>query len=264
MNIVEYSVSNYVASITLNRPDKRNALNPELIAALKDAFHHAENDPQVKVIILQGKGDAFCAGADLSYLQKLQQFSYEENLSDSLSLKDLFWQIYTAKKIVMAKVKGPAYAGGFGLATVCDLCFATEDATFSFTEVKIGFVPALVMVFLLRKIGDARARPMLLTGNIFTGKELANTGLVYKTFTKDNIDEEVIKFAMEMIRNNSNEAMMLTKKAMTDLGATSLNDALHQAAITNAVARNQDDCRRGIAAFLNKQKIDWTKTLLSD
>lgn len=259
MNIVEYSVSEYIASITLNRPDKRNALNPELIAALKEAFSRAETDDQVKIILLQGQGDAFCAGADLAYLQKLQKFSYEENLADSVNLKDLFWQIYTTKKIVIAKVKGSAYAGGFGLATVCDLCFSTDDTPFSFTEVKIGFVPALVMVFLLRKIGDARARQMLLTGNIFTGKELVNTGLVYKTFSKENIDDEVNKFAKEMIRSNSSDAVMLTKKALTDLESASLNDQLDQAAVTNAMARHQDYCKRGIAAFLNKEKIDWTK-----
>lgn len=258
MDIVLYNVSEHIASITLNRPEKRNALNPELIAALKDAFHRAEQDDNVKVVILQANGDAFCGGADLSYLQKLQHFSYEENLADAISLKDLFWQIYSFKKIVIAKVSGPALAGGFGLATVCDLCLASEEASFAYTEVKIGFVPALVLVFLLRKVGDAKARQLLLTANFFTAKEMKEAGLVYKIFSKEQLDAEVTKFAMNLVRSNSGYAMMITKKAINDLESSSLKDALHKAAVINAQARSSDDCKKGIAAFLNKQKIDWS------
>ncbi len=147
MDIVLYEVKERIGYLTLNRPEKRNALNFELVAALKEAFTRAENDPGVKVVVLRANGEAFCAGADLAYLQQLQQFSFEENLADSNHLKDLFLMIYQLKKVVIAQVQGHALAGGCGLATVCDFVFAVPEAKFGYTEVKIGFIPALVLVF---------------------------------------------------------------------------------------------------------------------
>ncbi|HEX5171245.1 MAG TPA: enoyl-CoA hydratase-related protein [Cyclobacteriaceae bacterium] len=255
---IHYAVNDRIASITLNRPEKRNALSPELIAGLKEAFQQAATDDRVKVVILKANGDSFCAGADLAYLQKLQHFSYEENLADSLQLKELFLQIYSFKKIVIAQVQGAALAGGCGLVTVCDLCFSSPDAMFGYTEVKIGFVPALVAVFLLRKFGEAQARNLLLTGTVFTPDEMKRIGIVTDVFSKDALSEEVEKFTARLIRSNSNQAMMLTKKMLTDHQSDQLNESLIWAAELNATARNSDDCRRGIAAFLNKQKMDWT------
>jgi methylglutaconyl-CoA hydratase len=145
MNI-DFTINNRVGYITLNRPDKRNALSFELIRELKEAFYNAERDDAVKVIVLRAHGEVFCAGADLAYLQQLQEFSYEQNLADSNHLKDLFFQIYTLQKVVIAQVQGHALAGGCGLATVCDFTFSVPEAKFGYTEVKIGFIPAIVMV----------------------------------------------------------------------------------------------------------------------
>jgi methylglutaconyl-CoA hydratase len=192
MSIVQYSSRNNIASITLNRPEKRNALSPELIQALKESFQQAEQDNRVSVIILKANGEAFCAGADLLYVQKLQDFSYDENLADSQSLSDLFWQIYSCKKIVIAQVQGAALAGGFGLATVCDFCFAAEKAMFGYTEVKIGFVPALVMVYLLRKVGEANARRLLLTAQFFAAQEISEMGLVHGVFAKESLNKDAV------------------------------------------------------------------------
>ena len=153
MKYIDYTVQNRKAYITLNRPGKRNALSHELVAELKEAFHLAEKEDQAKVVILKANGEAFCSGADLAHLQQLQNFSHEENLADSNHLKELFLQIYSLKKVVIAQVQGHALAGGCGLATVCDFIFAVPEAKFGYTEVKIGFIPAIVMVFLLRKIG---------------------------------------------------------------------------------------------------------------
>jgi methylglutaconyl-CoA hydratase len=166
MSLVLYSVADQTASITLNRPEKRNALSPELVTELKNAFNKAEQDAAVKVVVLKANGESFCAGADLGYLQQLQNFSFEENLADSNHLKEFFLKIYTLNKVVIAQVQGHALAGGCGLAAVCDFTFAVPEAKFGYTEVRIGFIPALVSVFLIRKLGEQKARHLLLTGEI--------------------------------------------------------------------------------------------------
>jgi methylglutaconyl-CoA hydratase len=144
MSLVIYTVKDRVGYITMNRPEKRNALSHELVMELTHAFDTAENDLSVKVIVLKAQGDAFCAGADLAYLQQLQNYSFEQNLEDSRQLKNLFLKIYQLKKVVIAQVQGHALAGGCGLATVCDFTFAVPEAKLGYTEVKIGFIPALV------------------------------------------------------------------------------------------------------------------------
>lgn len=258
MEVVQYIVRDKVAWITLNRPEKRNALSPELIAGLKEAFHRAETDDNVKAVVLKASGDVFCAGADLTYLQKLQHFSFEENLADSMQLKELFLNIYSLKKIVIAQVQGAALAGGCGLVTVCDFCFAASEAKFGYTEVKIGFVPALVAVFLVRKIGEACAQKLLLSGDLFTASEMKSLGIVSEACSKDSLLEEVEKFIKHLLSANSHHAMMLTKKMIVHHQYDKLNEALNEAATLNAEARSTEDCKKGIAAFLNKQKPDWT------
>ncbi|HQQ98708.1 MAG TPA: enoyl-CoA hydratase/isomerase family protein, partial [Cyclobacteriaceae bacterium] len=164
MAVVDYEVADRIGTITLNRPEKRNALSPELIQSLHEMFLRAEQDDRCKVIVLRAEGEAFCSGADLGYLQQLQQFTFDENLEDSRRLRDLLLLMYRLKKVIIAEVQGSAIAGGCGLMTVCDFAFTIPDAKFGYTEVRIGFVPALVSVFLIRKIGEARARQLLLTG----------------------------------------------------------------------------------------------------
>lgn len=156
--LVLYSVSNRIATISLNRPDKRNAFNPELVTALTEALLNASDDESVKVIILKAEGTTFSAGADLAYLQQLQNNTHEENVADSENLKNLFTTIYYLPKVVIAQVEGHAIAGGCGLATVCDITFAVPEANFGYTEVKLGFVPAIVSCFLLRKTGETIAK----------------------------------------------------------------------------------------------------------
>lgn len=259
MQLVEYTVSGGIGSITLNRPEKRNALSPELIGDIRAAFVRAERDDQVRIVVLKAAGESFCAGADLEYLQKLQQFTYAENLEDSARLKDLFWQIYTHPKVVIAQVQGHALAGGCGLVTVCDFCFASSDARFGYTEVKIGFVPALVMSFLLRRIGEGRARQLLLTGTLIDAKEAYTIGLINCVCEKKMLAKDVQGFAEAMIRANSSQAMKTTKQLIVQAQSLIPEEALSMAAEANAKARGSTDFRRGIAAFLNKEKMDWSK-----
>lgn len=257
MKYVQYEVKERIGFVTLNRPEKRNALSSELVSDLKEAFTKAELDENVKVVVLKAKGETFCAGADLEYLQRLQNFSYEENLQDSNNLKELFLQIYMLKKVVIAQVQGHALAGGCGLATVCDFTFAVPEAKFGYTEAKVGFIPAIVLVFLLRKVGEMRTRHLLLSGNLILAEEAQALGIVSGIYAQLNIEEEVNKFAYNLVKNNSGNSMMLTKQMITHVYSLPLEESLQYAAELNASVRSSEDCKKGINAFLNKEKISW-------
>ena len=257
MNYVEYTVKDRIGFITLNRPDKRNALSFELVKELKDAFTAVEGDDHAKIIILKANGQAFCAGADLAYLQQLQNFSYEENLADSNHLKELLLQIYTLKKVVIAQVQGHALAGGCGLATVCDFIFTVPEAKFGYTEVKIGFIPAIVMVFLLRKIGEAKVKQLLLSGDLVSAEEAYQLGMVNRIVARGDLENEVESFASRLLEENSSHSMMVTKQMIAQVQSMSLEAALSFAAEMNANVRASSDCKKGISAFLKKEKIVW-------
>ena len=257
MKYIQYAVEDRIAYITLNRPEKSNALCYELVSELRLAFKAAEDDEQARVIILRANGDAFCAGADLQYLKELQANSFEQNLADSDHLKELFLQIYQLKKIVISQVHAPALAGGCGLATVCDFTFAAPDAIFGYTEVKIGFVPAIVMVFLLRKVGESKAKHLLLGGAIINAAQAKDMGLIHYILPKEELASGAKKFAVQLIENNSGYAMGVTKQMMAKVYGLRIEEALNFASEMNAKARGSDDCKRGISSFLNKEKINW-------
>jgi methylglutaconyl-CoA hydratase len=250
-------VKDRVGIITLNRPEKRNALSFELISELEVAFEKYETDNHVNVIILKANGEVFCAGADIADLQRLQTYSYEQNLADSNHLKELFLRIYTLKKVVVAQVQGPALAGGCGLATVCDFVFTVPKAKFGYPEVKIGFIPAIVMIFLLRKIGEGKAKRLLLSGDQFSAEQAFQMGMVHEIVSPDVLEKHVMDFAKRLVRTNSSHAMMLTKQMITKLYSMSLLESLSFAADMNARARESNDFKRGVASFLNKENIEW-------
>lgn len=256
-DLVLYEVKDRVGYITLNRPDKRNALSFEFVQQIKDAFVVAERDESCKVIVLKANGEAFCAGADLAYLQQLQQNSFEENLADSQHLMQLFQIIYYCKKVVIAQVNGPALAGGSGLATVCDFCFATPESTFGYTEVKIGFVPAIVMVFLVRKVTEKTAKELLLTGDVFKADKALQYGLINEVIASTELEETVEKFAQKLCKQASAQSLGMVKEMLAEVQQLSLDQGLNYAANMNANARATEDCKKGIAAFLQKEKLVW-------
>ena len=257
MSLVLYEAKNRIGYLTINRPEKRNALSYELVAELKEALATAESDSSAKVIIIRANGEAFCAGADLASLQKLQAYSYEENIADSNHLKELFLKIYQFKKVVIAQVQGHALAGGCGLATVCDFVFAVPEAKFGYTEVKIGFIPAMVLVFLIRKIGEQRSKQLLLSGDLVQGNDAMNLGLINFLVSKDQLEFKTEEFAQRLIKNNSANSMAMTKEMIDKVQSMSLEDAMNYAAKMNALTRASDDCKKGIAAFLNKENLIW-------
>jgi len=257
MPFIKYDVVDRIGIITLARPEKRNALNDKVVAELTEAFVRAENDKAVKVILLKAEGEVFSAGADLEYLQQLQKNSFDDNLADSKRLAELFSKIYTLKKVVIAQVEGAAIAGGCGLATVCDFTFATPESQFGYTEVKIGFIPAIVMVFLLRKIGVTRSKELLLTGKLVDATYAKSISLINDVYEKNMIESVVMKFAVELCSSASGSSLELTKNMVAQVQHLPLDGALDYAAQLNAKARSTEDCKRGINAFLNKEKISW-------
>jgi methylglutaconyl-CoA hydratase len=246
-----------VATLILNRPEKRNALSAELVSEMTAAMVQLNANDEVKVIVLRSADKPFCAGADLSYLAKLRDFSLAENEADSQALRRLFDLIYLSPKIVISQVEGPALAGGCGLATLADLCFATPESTFGYTEVKIGFIPALVMVYLREKIGGGVLRDLMLTGRVITAEEAFNLGLVQRLVSTDNITSIVNQTAQELCESTSQQAVASIKEMLKTIPSMSRDQALDYAAKQNAVARGSEDCRKGIDAFLQKQPLKW-------
>jgi len=246
-----------VLTLTLNRPEKRNALNPDLTGMLKDALDEAMNREDIRVIIINSKGDAFCAGADLAYLQQIRHNSYQENLDDSLGLKSLYELIIMGPKPVIAAVQGAALAGGCGLANACDICFATPESSFGYTESKIGFIPALVSIFLQRKINGSIARELLISGRIIKAEEARALGIVHHIVPAETLNEHALEFATHLAKSTSGQSIALTKELMWNSSALGLDEGMNMAASMNARARAGADCIRGIDAFLNKEKINW-------
>jgi methylglutaconyl-CoA hydratase len=257
MSSILYDITNRIAIITLNRPEKRNALNAELVKELSEALSKAESDESVRAIILKANGNTFCSGADLDQLKAMQSATYEENLADSNRLKELFKKIYTLKKIVIAQVEGFALAGGCGLATVCDFTFCTPESKFGYTEARIGFVPAIVMVFLIRKIGEKKAAQLLLGADIITAEEALQLGLVNFVANQTEMQKSVEQFVLKLTTQNSSQSLAAIKAMINHVQSQSLDNALDYAVKQNAIARNSNDCKRGIQAFLNKENISW-------
>lgn len=257
MELLEYTVSARAANITINRPEKRNALNPELVSLLTKAFGRAIKDEQVKVIVLRANGEVFSAGADLEYLQQIQDNSEEENFRDTTALKELFLSIYRSPKLVIAQVEGHAIAGGCGLASVCDIIFSVPEAKFGYTEVKIGFIPALVSCFLVRKLGEGRAKELVLSGELIDAGTAADYGLINFVVSKENIAAQVDAYAQKIIRSASGQSIALSKELLNSVQDLSLEDSLSLAVKLNIQTRSSADCRRGISAFLKKEKFEW-------
>ena len=250
--VVLLTVADGIARIVLNRPEKRNALNEELIAALKDALRRAADDVSVSVIVLSGAGSDFCAGADLSALQKISTASVEENLDDARSLMDLFMLIRYTRQPVVAAVQGRALAGGCGLASACDLVLAARSSRFGYPEVKIGFVPAMVMAILRRNVSEKRAFELLTLGAEITSEEAFAMGLVNRLLDDEAFDDEVDAFVAQFMRTSSS-AVALTKRLLYQTDAMSFEDALHCGVDTNVTARLSEDCQQGIRRFLSKK-----------
>ncbi len=251
MNLLFEETSGSMRLLTLNRPDKRNALNDELIAALKGALREADADESLRVIVIRGEGKDFCSGADLASIQKIADASYEENLEDARSLAELFELIRKVRVPVIAAVHGRALAGGCGLATACDLVLATDTARFGYPEVKIGFVPAMVAAILRRNLGEKKSFELLTQGFEYRAEEALNLGLVNQLFPEENFDTAVLEYASAYTKVSSS-AVAMTKRLIYDIDALDFSESIEKGVQVNAKARMTEDCKKGIAKFLEK------------
>ncbi|HEX8000235.1 MAG TPA: enoyl-CoA hydratase-related protein [Pyrinomonadaceae bacterium] len=248
---VIYSIEGAVALLTLNRPDKRNALNDALIISLKEALRHADETEAVRVVVITGAGADFCSGADLSALQKISESSIIENLEDAQSLMELFALIRRVRVPVVAAVRGRALAGGSGLATACDIVLAARTAVFGYPEVKIGFVPAMVMAILRRNVSEKRAFELITRGAQISADEAERIGLVNSVFDDAVFESEVEAYVHEF-EKVSRSAVVLTKRLLYHMDGMTFDAALQAGADVNAIARMTEDCQKGIARFLKK------------
>jgi methylglutaconyl-CoA hydratase len=249
--VVLLTISGGIARITLNRPEKRNALNSELIEALKVAVRCAAEVGDTRAIVLSGAGSDFCSGADLSALQKIATASVAENLEDARSLMELFTLIRSIRVPVVAAVRGKALAGGCGLATACDIVLAARSSRFGYPEVKIGFVPAMVMAILRRNVSEKRAFEMVTLGAEIGAEEALSFGLVNHVLDDEAFEDEVDAFVQRFMKT-SGSAVALTKQLLYRTDAMSFEDALQFGVDENVIARMSEDCKKGIARFLNK------------
>ena len=245
-----------VATITLNRPEKRNAISFELIADLLGALDEVGKS-NATVLLVTGAGKAFSSGMDLDNLKALLSRTPDENLQDSETMVRLFRSLYEFPKITIAAVNGPAIAGGTGLALLCDFTLAVPEANFGYTEVRIGFVPAIVSTFLLRQVGEKQARDLLLTGRIFGADEAAKLGLINEIVPADKLLARARELAA-LLMENSASSLRATKQLLTDHARMELDAHIEAALRENAAIRTTADFREGITAFLEKRKPVWT------
>src|SRR5207302_6770243 len=243
------------AKITFNRPDERNAISAKMICDLLTALAELEKD-RTRVVILTGAGSAFCAGMDLEMLSAIGQQSAQENQDDSRRMARMFRRIWSFPKPMIAAVNGHALAGGCGIATLCDFTLAVPEAKFGYTEVKIGFLPAIVSVFLTRQIGDKRARDLLLTGRLVEAQEAKELGLVTEIVAADKLMSRAAEIADQLIAA-SPSSLMRAKRLLTSAAATSVDADLERAVLENARIRCTPDFQEGLASFLEKRKPVW-------
>jgi methylglutaconyl-CoA hydratase len=246
-----------IKTIMLNRPSRRNAMTPEMQEELIVALEKAASGHS-RVVVITGAGEAFCAGLDLQHLQAVEDKSQAEHVADAERLARLFRKLYELPKPTIAVVQGAAIAGGTGLATICDFTLAAHGAKFGFTEVKIGFVPALVSTFLTLQIGDKRSRDLLLTGRLFSAEEAERLGLVNEVLPPEELAERAGVLAAQL-KANSPQSMAATKRLMATQNGAWLDAAIGHALTANAEARAMGDFSEGVAAFLEKRPPVWGK-----
>ncbi len=249
--MIKYEIKNKIGILTLNRPDKRNALHPELVRQMKIKLQEAATDDSVQVLIITGEGKAFCAGADLEYLNEMKNYSSLENEKDSRELAEMFLMVYKFPKPVIAAVNGAAIAGGCGLASVCDIIVADElNARFGYSEVKIGFIPAIVSTFLIRRVGEGMAKQLLLSGDIIEAKRAYEIGFV------NYLCPKALEFSLDIaskLKDNSQQSMKLTKEMIEKVSGLSVEDAVEYSIGLNTISRTTDDFKKGLNNFLTKK-----------
>lgn len=245
-----------LATLTLNRPDKRNAISERMVSEIQSALDAIETG-HARVAIITGAGKCFCAGMDLEMLAAIATQSAQDNMEDSRRLAKVFRRIWSFSKPLIAAVNGAALAGGCGIATLCDFTIAVPEAKFGYTEVKIGFLPAIVSVFLTRQIGDKHARDLLLTGRLVEAAEAQALGLITEVVPHERLMQRARELA-EMLIAASPVSLSRAKRLLTSAAAASVDADLERAILENARIRCTADFKEGLSSFLEKRKPVWS------
>lgn len=255
---IQLSIENKLARVTFNRPEIHNAFNSTVISEMSDAFKRLESDDSVRLVLLSGEGKSFCAGADLNWMRGVIKQSYDENLSESNALADLFYQIYSYKRPVIGRINGAAIGGGTGFVAVCDIAIAARSAKFSFSEVKIGVVPACIGPYVIRKMGEGKARELFITGERMNADRAHEVGLVNKVVDDDQLDNE-INSLIKSVLSSGPEAVATAKELVSNVPAMSPDQFKPYTAEMIAKLRISDEGQEGMDAFLNKRKPNWVE-----
>lgn len=255
---VVYAKAGYIARISFNRPDVHNAFNAVVIREMDDAFGRAAAEPDVRVVVLTGEGKSFCAGADLNWMREVIGFSYEQNLKESFELAELMEKIYLLPKPTIARVNGATIGGGTGFLSACDIAVASEDAKFGLSEVKIGLVPAAISPYVIRRIGESRAREYFLTGDRFDARKALDLGLVNRVVPHKDLDSAVDGLARFLFTSGP-QALANCKELIQKVPGMTLEEAKAYTARMIANLRISEEGQEGMAAFLEKRKPRWVK-----
>jgi len=256
---IEFEVNGNVATVWLNRPEKHNAMNAEMIGEITECFESINEMADIRVVVLRGKGKSFCAGADLNYMKGIAEFGYEENYTDSLKLARSFYAVYTCHKPTIALVHGAAIGGANGLLAACDFVYADPETKFAFAEVKLGIVPATISPYVAKRIGEFHARDLMLTGRRFLGNEAEKTGLANKSIPFDQFDETVAS-TVALLLSSAPEAVAECKGLIFNLyNVWNFDEAKSKTADLIARLRASEEGQEGMASFLEKRKPGWVK-----
>ena len=254
---LELKREGFLATVTLNRPDVRNAFNETTIAELTQVFLSLDSDPSVRVVVLAANGPAFCAGADLNWMKKMADYTYEENLADAGQLAAMLSAIYHCSKPVIARVQGDCYAGGMGLLAACDIAVSADTANFCLSEVKLGLIPATISPYVIRAMGEQAARRYFVTAERFSAQQAKACGLIHELVTPELLDEKVTELVRQISANSPN-AVMQAKRLVQTVAGQMLTPELVAATVKGiAEIRASDEGREGVRSFLEKRKPGW-------
>lgn len=255
---IKFDVRGKVAWITINRPDVKNAFNATVISELASAFREVNGRKDLRAVVLTGAGDAFCAGADLKWMGDVLKYSYEENLSDSLNLAEMFHLMFTCALPTIARVNGPAIGGGCGLAAVCDIVIASDNAIFSLSEVKLGLVPACISPYVIRRMGDKNCREYFLTGERLTAQKALAAGLANQVVPQEKLNNAV-NFRVEQLLSSGPEALSWCKQLLDKAPSIPEPEVGKYTAEVIARLRMGAEGQEGMKAFFEKRKPKWAE-----
>lgn len=257
---IEFEVKDRIGILWLNRPDVRNAFNAFMISEIIECLESVEHDPEILALVIRGRGKVFCAGADINWMKSFSKLTYSEDYQQNLHLARCFYMVYTFSKPTIAVVHGASFGGANGLLAACDMAYCIEETLFSFSEVKIGIIPATISPYILKRVGEANARELMLTGKRFNGSEADKKGLVNQSFSTQQQLEDYVESITAELRTSAPQAMASCKELIfTITKSQNFNETIDYTARMIAEARASEEGQEGMAAFLEKRKPSWVE-----